>query len=241
MKARAQSSSAFWSACAERPSTLWIAARTGMSSAKMRTRSAPSIRRRPSVPCAWRPGNKMLHSRRGKLWRRWCRIRPASHMPLAEIMMAPDRIRFSAMDSSALAVKSRYGRFSPRVPSGQPLRLFVEQFEMFTRDACGLGGHRRIDKHHWTLQTPFAGETVQVVEHLLGSADRKGRHDDVAATLEQGFLDDADHVRFGRRKILVPAVAVGGLDDEDVGVLDGCRVAQDGASRLAQIAAEHDL
>ena len=46
------------------------------------------------------------------------------------------------------------------VPSGQPLRLFVEQFEMFTRDACGLGGHRRIDKHHWTLQTPFAGETM---------------------------------------------------------------------------------
>jgi len=55
------------------------------------------------------------------------------------------------------------------------------------------------------------------------------------------FLDDVDHVRFGRRKILVSAVTVGGLDDEDVGFLDGCRVAQDGASRLAQIAAEHDL
>ena len=128
-----------------------------------------------------------------------------------------------------------------RVPAGQPLRLFVEQFEMLARDARGLRGHRRIDEYLRLPQPPLAGESVQVIKDFLGSADREGRHDDIAAAFEQCLFDDADHFLFGRREILVLAVAVGGLDDEDVGVLDGCRVAQYRARRLAEVATENEL
>ena len=131
--------------------------------------------------------------------------------------------------------------FAARVPSCQALRLFVEQLKVFARDARGFRGHRRINEYSRLPQPPLAGETVQVVQDFLGSTDREGRHDDVATAFEQGFLDDADHLLFGCRKVLVLAVAIGGLDDEDVGVLDGCRVAQYRASRLAKVAAEYQF
>src|SRR5690606_8875185 len=42
-----------WPACADRPPTVWRAAWTRISSPNSRTVSAPSTRRRPSVPWAW--------------------------------------------------------------------------------------------------------------------------------------------------------------------------------------------
>ncbi len=86
-----QPSSADWSACAERPPMVNTLARTGTSSPKMRTDCAPSTMRRPSVPAAWKPTNTIAHSGRDRLWRRWCLMRPPSHMPLAEMITAPER------------------------------------------------------------------------------------------------------------------------------------------------------
>ena len=43
----------------------------------------------------------------GRFQARWWTMRPASHMPLAEIMMAPPLMRFSALDSSTSATNLR--------------------------------------------------------------------------------------------------------------------------------------
>ena len=83
-----------------------IRALTGTCWPKMRTTRAPSTRRRPSVPAAWKPAIRMVHSLRGRFSRRWYLIRPASHMPLAEMMTAPLRTSLSARDSLALPTNS---------------------------------------------------------------------------------------------------------------------------------------
>ena len=47
----------------------------------------------------------MLHSLRGRFSRRWYLIRPASHMPLAEMMIALLRISLSAFERSTSAIR----------------------------------------------------------------------------------------------------------------------------------------
>ncbi len=117
----------------------------------------------------------------------------------------------------------------------------VEQFQVLPGDARGFGGHRRVDVHLQIAQPAFAGEAVQVIQDLLGAADRERRHDHVASLFVQGALDDLDQFVLVAAMILVRAVAVGGLHDQDVRLLDGRRIAQDRTPRLAEIAAEHEL
>ena len=64
-----------------------IRAATLISSPWIRTALAPSTRNRPSVPCAWKPTSNTVALLFQSQFLRWCRIRPASHMPLAAMMM----------------------------------------------------------------------------------------------------------------------------------------------------------
>ena len=45
----------------------------------------------------------------GRLLRRWCLMRPASHMPEADMMMAPPRIVLIAFDSSTASTMRKRG------------------------------------------------------------------------------------------------------------------------------------
>lgn len=71
---------------------------------------APGDTHQPATQRALGPEHPVinaLHLGRGRLWCRWWRMRPASHMPLAARMMAPERVCFSASDSSIPALKRR--------------------------------------------------------------------------------------------------------------------------------------
>ena len=125
------------------------------------------------------------------------------------------------------------------VPACEVLRFIVEQFHVLPGNASGFGGHGRIDENPQIVQAAFAAEAVKVVQDFLGTADRERRHDHIASL--QGALDDLDQFALACCHVLVRAVAIGGFDDQDVRVIDGCRIAQNRASRLAKVAAEHDL
>jgi hypothetical protein len=84
-------------------------ARTGTSSPKMDTRSAPSMMRRASVPCAAKPTKTMLAAGRHRLYRRWWRTRPPVHMPEPAMITAPPSMRFSAIDPAASRTKRSPG------------------------------------------------------------------------------------------------------------------------------------
>jgi hypothetical protein len=64
-----------------------IVAATLISLPWMRTALAPSTRNRPSVPCAWKPTSNTVALAFHSQFLRWCRMRPASHMPLAAMTM----------------------------------------------------------------------------------------------------------------------------------------------------------
>ena len=59
----------------------------------------------------------MAHSSRHRLCFRWWRIRPASHIPEAEMMTLELLSMFSILDSSLLSVMVRPGKVKRRSPS----------------------------------------------------------------------------------------------------------------------------
>ena len=74
-------------------------------------------------------------------------IRPASHMPLAEMMMAPDLMRFSAIDSSTVRVKGRVEPLGMALPQRQQRAcLVVQELLMLPGDRGHFVGHRRINE-----------------------------------------------------------------------------------------------
>src|SRR5690606_12453365 len=81
-------------------------------------------------------------------------------------------------------------------------------------------------------------QLVQAVDQFLGTAHRKGRHDDGAAALGSGI----DYIAQGLPHLafrLMFAVAVGAFDEQDIRFADDTGVAEDGAVRPAEIATEH--
>ena len=97
-----QLTSSAWSACALKPSSEVISARTRTGSPNTFTVSAPSLSRRPSVPSPWKPTNSTVLRSFPSACCRWWRMRPPSHMPEAEMMMQGERSSLSARDSSTL-------------------------------------------------------------------------------------------------------------------------------------------
>ncbi len=62
-------------------------------------RLCPSTSARPRVPRAWYPTKMTVESLRQRLCLRWWRIRPASHIPLAEMMILLSGSSLSWRDS----------------------------------------------------------------------------------------------------------------------------------------------
>ena len=122
------------------------------------------------------------------------------------------------------------------------LRILIQPLVILEGEARGLRRHRRIDVHLKILRNAaILGQLVQHVDHLLGAADGKGWHDHIAALLEQGVVDRVRELFAGGIERLVQPVAIGGLDQQDVGLLDRGRVVHQRATGLAEVAREHQL
>ncbi|MCC5022997.1 MAG: hypothetical protein J6386_09490 [Candidatus Synoicihabitans palmerolidicus] len=78
----------------------------------------------------------------------------------------------------------------------------------------------------------------EVVDDLLGAADGEGRHEDFAAGGDDCF-DDGLKLRdsIGVGPMIV--IAVGGFHEDEIGLGDGFKVAEDGAIGRAEVAGEH--
>jgi len=80
---------------------------------------------------------------------------------------------------------------------------------------------------------------AEVVEDILCSFEREARDDDIAAGSFRGVYYIGDlffYVAF----ILVDPVAVGGLDEDIVGLVEDGRVVDDGPVGSADVAGEED-
>ena len=114
--------------------------------------------------------------------------------------------------------------------------FIVVDFAMRGINLCGLAGEGRVDKDFDFARHFSAGlEFVQIVDDLLGAANRKGRDDEfrIVAVDEFEIFFEAKFNVVGRGMILV---GVGGFDDEDVGAGRIFVVAQDGLVGLAEVA-----
>ncbi len=72
----------------------------------------------PEITRDWNPTNRMVHSPRHRLCLRWWRMRPASHMPEAEMMTLGVESRLMATESSLVSLICKPGNasgFSPFV------------------------------------------------------------------------------------------------------------------------------
>ena len=98
--------------------------------------------------------------------------------------------------------------------------------------------HRAVDVDRQHRNAPRVFEPLQPVEHLLDAPDRERRDDQLAAALG-GVVDDAGQppaVVVG----FVQSIAVGRLDEQDVGGVDRRRIGQHGPAVTAEVAAEQD-
>ncbi len=105
------------SACAESALMTSTWARSGISSPKIFSVSRRSTIRRPSVFSAWKPTISTMLSGLDIPWRRWCRTRPPSHMPLAAMMIMGPGLSLSAIDSCGVPTNVMPGKVSGSVPA----------------------------------------------------------------------------------------------------------------------------
>ena len=148
-------------------------AATLISSPWMRTALAPSSRKRPSVPCAWKPTSStvalLCHSQR----LRWWRMRPASHMPLAAMMMWKPVSFAIALLSSTVSVKRRCGELQQPVD----VDIGLEAAGMLPEHFGGANGERRIEKDRRRRHLAALHQVDQIDDQLLGALDREGRNE----------------------------------------------------------------
>ena len=114
-------------------------------------------------------------------------------------------------------------------------RLLVELLVVFEKDARCLNRKRTVDDDRdVVVETSLLPQIVEVIEERLCPPDGKGRYDDVAAPIHRV----ADDLKECRLLVIVAmnAVAIGGLDNEEVRPRDLLRVAQDRLMRLSKIA-----
>ena len=131
-------------------------------------------------------------------------------------------------------------------PLRQPLRaaqqlarLGIKSGKVLECDGRGCHRHGRVDKNLHRRQAALFGQLGKVVEQLLRAAHGKGRNHHIAA--RHGVVDHLHQLFQRGAAVLVQPVAVGGFDQQHIGILDRRGVAQDGAAGLAQIAAGHQL
>jgi hypothetical protein len=93
---------------------------------------------------------------------------------------------------------------------------------------------------HWR-QAALTPQITQQEQQFLRTSQRERGDDDVALPTSRRVLDDEHQFVDGLAQRAVKAVAVGGLDHQHIGLLDGGPVAHDRPPWLAQVAGEHQL
>ncbi len=168
-------------------------------------------------------------------------MRPASHMPLAAMTMAPERMR---VDGHGLLGRPREaqpeGQAPPAHGLGEPADRRIEGLEVGERHRRRLAGEGGVDEDVEAFEHALLAQLEQHHQQFLRAAEGEGGHDDVAAAAVQGVPDRADQLGDGLVHRLVQAVAVGRLHHEDVGAAHRLGIADDGAGGLAEVAGEDD-
>src|SRR5690606_26177297 len=128
------------------------------------------------------------------------------------------------------------------VPYRHPPQRFLIpvwlQLSVQLSKACGQRGIQ--DHRHLQPITSLAtDDRFQFVEQLLGATDaeRRNKH---SATVRQGLLQRALKTLPPGAPVLMQPVAIGTLEDDDVGVVRDIRCGQDRRVWRSQIAREYD-
>ena len=125
-------------------------------------------------------------------------MRPASAMPLAEMMTTP-RLPLSARDSSALCGVVQLREVEDAAGSLTSFQASSSKASGCLRiDLGGPGGQRAVDVDRHVELVLFE-DLAQEVEQLLRPAHGEGRDDDVAAR-PLGLLEDLGQLVLGRRR-----------------------------------------
>ena len=110
-------------------------------------------------------------------------MRPASHMPLAEMMMAPPLMRLIALLSSTSSVMWKLG-WRNSAASSSAMSSSVSAWRMKTLVTRLASGESRKTWRRW--RNPFFRQQhADVVEEFLAAFDREARNDEIAAAFER--------------------------------------------------------
>ena len=115
--------------------------------------------------------------------------------------------------------------------------FLVEHVGMFFEDLGDFDGHGAVEEGDQVGDAVFDEQFVEVVENFLGAFHGKTRDNDIAAG-SAGFVDDGGQAFFDVAVGFVEAVAVGGFDENVIGLLDEGRVVEDGHVPAADVAGE---
>ena len=130
----------------------------------------------------------------------------------------------------------------PALEGGDGLLVQVA-VEIPGEDARGLAGQGGVHHHGeagHALDEALLLHLPDKVQQLLGAAHGKGGNDDVAAP-GKGVVDELGQgLHIALRDFMVP-VAVGGLHDHIVGLVQKLRIADDGLVDIAQVAGKDQL
>ena len=92
-----------------------------------------------------------------------------------------------------------------------------------------------------TLYEAAVFDLADEIQHLLRSADGKRGDDDIAAAVERALDAGGKRGNVVRPLVGVVTVAVGGFDDEVIGLVDVLRVAENRLVEVSDIAGKDDL
>jgi hypothetical protein len=161
-------------------------------------------------------------------------------MPLAAMMTRPEWCRLRARDCSGVRMNSSRpaSALSPRLPERHGVG--VVQGDVLGVELGGGDGHGAVDADAPVGEAPLVVMPREQVQQFLGAADGEGRDEHVAAAFARRG-EDVLHLGEGPFAGAVQAVAVGGLEQHGVGLLDPHGIAQDGRVGLAEVAGEHEL
>jgi hypothetical protein len=164
---------------------------------------------------------------------RWCMIRPPVSIPLLATTTSGRGCERIAFESATSLVYCSPGYMSGESPEGGR-RLLVEDLRVTEVDLTGAAGHRRVEVERQARDAALAHQLVEDPDQLLGATDGEGGHQQDAAVAAD-FIDGRGQLFDGLLVRRVLAVAVGRLDEDEVGVADGGRVTQDRRVAAAEV------
>src|SRR5690606_11911502 len=128
------------------------------------------------------------------------------------------------------------------VPGRHPPQRFLIpvwlQLSVQLSKACGQRGIQD-DRHLQPITSLATDNRFQLIQQLLGTTDAEGR-DKYSATVPQGLLQCALKTLSPGAPVFMQPVAIGTLEDDDVGVVRDIRCGQDRRVWRSQIAREYD-